>query len=154
MIPDFISYPGALWPLLPPGIHDADMSEIYGRFVVNQRRKDLYVGLKDGLDNLFASGCQQVFLDGSYVTAKPLPNDYEVCWDAEHVDPTSLDPVFLNFDNHRSQQKAKYQGEYFPTVFVEGASGKPFMEFFQKDRETGKPKGIIRVTNYLTRRVI
>lgn len=154
MIPEFTTYPGALWPLLPPGIHDADMDEIYNRFVINDRRKELFTGLKAGLDNIFASGCQQVFLDGSYVTAKPLPNDYEVCWDARYVNPNTLDPVFLRFENGRALQKAKYQGEYFPAMMTEGQSGKPFLDFFQNDTATGKRKGIVRITNYLSRREI
>jgi hypothetical protein len=154
MIPDFITYPGALWPLLPPGVHDADMDEVYTRLVLNERRRDLFTGLEQGLDNLFASGCPEVFLDGSYVTAKPLPNDYEVVWDARYVDPAILDAVFLDFSNKRARQKSKYLGEYFPSTMAEGMSGKTFLEFFQNDRETGKRKGIIRVTNYLTRRAI
>jgi len=149
MIPDFISYPGCLWPLLPPGIHDSDMNEIYSKFVYNQRRKDLFDGFKRGLDNIFLSGCPQVFLDGSYVTEKPFPNDYEVCWDPRFVDPDKLDSVFFVLDNHRQAQKQIYMGEYFPSILVEGSTGKPFLEFFQKDKATGNPKGIIRIKNYL-----
>lgn len=149
MIPDFITYPGCLWPLLPPGIHDSDMDEIYDKLVYNPKRKDLYEGLKRGLDNIFQSGSPQVFLDGSYVTAKPFPNDYEVCWDPSYVNPANLDPVFLIFSNHREAQKLAYMGEYFPSIMKEGLSGKPFLEFFQVDKAMGKPKGILRIKNYL-----
>lgn len=152
MIPDFITYPGCLWPLLPPGIHDSDMDEIYKALVYNERRKHLFEGLKLGLHNMFQSGSRQVFLDGSYVTAKPFPNDYEVCWDPAFVDLSILDPVFLLFDNQREAQKLAYGGEYFPSIMEEGFSGKPFLEFFQKDKATGNPKGIIRIENYLLKR--
>ena len=149
MIPDFITYPGCLWPLLPPGIHDSDMDEIYSRLVYNQRRKELFSGLKRGLDNIFSSGSPQVYLDGSYVTAKPLPNDYEVCWDPTFVDPDKLDPVFFIMDNQRQAQKNAYMGEYFPSLLIEGGSRMAFLDFFQTDKATGNQKGIIRIKNYL-----
>jgi len=149
MIPDYITIAGSPWPLLPPGIHDSTLHEVYARYVFNPTRQILYDGLLKGLENLFLSGCPQVFLDGSYVTSKPIPNDYEVCWDMAFVDPSKLDPVFFDFDNGRHNQKKKYSGEFFPAAILEGLSGKPFLEFFQTDRYTGKQKGIVRLTNHL-----
>jgi hypothetical protein len=151
MIPDFVNVLNSPWPLLPPGIHDSTLAEVYVRYVINPTRALLFEGLKKGLENLFISGCQQVFLDGSYVTAKPIPNDYEVCWDVEYVDPRLLDPVFFDFDNGRYNQKKKFLGEYFPAMLIEGVSGKPFLDFFQTDKDTGKQKGIVRLTNHLKR---
>jgi len=149
MIPEFLDDPNLLWPILPPGIWDADISEIEARLVVNERRAFLFKGFKKGLENLFNAGCPQIFLDGSYVTEKPFPNDYEVCWDTNFVDPDLLDPVFLVFDNEREKQKEKYLGEYFPALLIEGNSGRPFLDFFQIDKHSGKQKGIIRLKNFL-----
>jgi hypothetical protein len=149
MIPNFVIVPNALWPLLPPGIHDASWSEIEARYGGTARRLMLLRGLKTGLDHLFGLGCPQVFLDGSFVTAKPEPGDYEVVWDARYVDPTYLDPIFLDFNMGTLPQKQKYLGEYFPSTFIEANSGKPFVEFFQNDTESGQRKGIIRLVNYI-----
>lgn len=149
MIPDYIQISGSTWQLLPPGIHDSTLEEVYARYAINSTRLNLFNGLLKGLENLFKSGCPQVFLDGSYITDKPIPNDYEVCWDTQYVNPTLLDPVFFDFDNGRINQKRKYLGEFFPAILTEGISGKPFLEFFQQDRETGEQKGIIRLTNHL-----
>ncbi|MFT3793779.1 DUF6932 family protein [Flavobacterium sp.] len=149
MIPDFINVKNALWPLLPPGIWDATLQEVQHRFVNNPKRLELFEGMKLGIDNIFKAGSPQVFLDGSYVTGKLLPNDYEICWDAAFVDPRILDPVFMNFDNEREAQKLKYKGEYFPAFWTEAGSGKPFLDFFQQDKESGEKKGIIRIENYL-----
>lgn len=149
MIPDFVNVLGSPWPLLPPGIHDSTLSEVYERYVINPTRQRLYHGLVKGLKNLFFSGCPQIYLDGSYVTAKPIPNDYEVCWDMSFVDPALLYPVFFDFTNGRHNQKQKYSGEFFPAAIVESVSGKPFLEFFQTDKNTGKQKGIVRLTNHL-----
>ncbi|MCK9404389.1 MAG: hypothetical protein M0Q26_13445 [Chitinophagaceae bacterium] len=149
MIPTCLRVLGSPWPILPPGIHNSTLAEVYARYVINQSRLLLFEGLKNGLDNLFSSGCPQIFLDGSYVTDKPIPNDYEVCWDMNFVDPNLLDPVFFDLSNERFNQKQKYLGEYFPASITEAMTGKPFLDFFQTDKYTGKQKGIIRLTNHL-----
>jgi hypothetical protein len=42
--------------------------------------------------------------------------------------------------------KAKYRGDLFPAEVPEGASGKAFLDFFQTDKRTGAPKGIVLVS--------
>ena len=118
-------------------------------FSSTQRRHDLLVGLESALANLFGSGCPQIFLDGSFVTAKPFPGDYELVWDPRFVDPLTLDPVFLDFTQGTIYQKQKYLGEFFPSTYIEARSGKPFLDFFQLDKDTGARKGIIRLQNHL-----
>ena len=59
------------------------------------------------------------------------------------MDPTILDPVLLTFDPGRVTQKPKYRGELFPASAIAGRDGFSFLEFFQTDKETGGPKGII-----------
>lgn len=85
-----------------------------------------------------------MFLDGSYVTEKKIPGDFDACWEPSDVDHRTLDSVLLDFSHNRRQQKLKYGGEFFPSsVKVDGT--RTFVEFFQVDRHTGKPKGIIRI---------
>ena len=79
------------------------------------------------------------------MTAKPRPGDYDACWDPTSVDPAFLDPVLLTFDNNRAAQKAKYHGELFPSTIPADRSGTIFVEFFQVDRFTGAPKGIVAI---------
>ena len=50
---------------------------------------------------------------------------------------------FLDFSKGSSAQKRKYFGEFFPAQMHEGARGRVFLEFFQTDKETGRPKGIV-----------
>ena len=97
-------------------------------FATNVWRRDLYIGLVDACGRLHRAGCQTVYLDGSYVSGKPRPGDFDACWDPSGVDPAKLDPVFLRFENGRAAQKAEFKGE-----------------FFQHDRFSGKQKGIIAI---------
>ncbi len=106
-------------------------------------RRDLLAGLRAALASLKAAGCLTVYVDGSFVTGKDIPGDFDACWDIAGVDPTLLDPVLLTFADGRAAQKAKYLGEFFPSVADANPEGDAFLDFFQIDKETGEPKGII-----------
>ena len=102
-------------------------------------------GLRAALDNLKGAGCRTVYLNGSFVTSRELPNDYDACWEETGVDPEALDPVLLTFDPGRAMQKDKYMGELFPTSIIADTGGLSFLEFFQTDKDTGRTKGIIAI---------
>lgn len=143
MIPGFVDIGGPL-KVLPSGVHTATIAEVETRFAVSEPRKHLFSGLKLGLAALRRAGCRVIYLDGSFVTEKNIPNDYDLCWETNGVIVDKLDPVFLDFSYKRQKQKEKYYGEYFPANFI--ADGTlSFYNFFQTDKYTGKPKGIIRI---------
>jgi len=129
--------------LLPRGVHPATLEEVRERFGGNERRRQLLRGLEEALRLLRAAGCRRVYINGSFVTAKERPSDIDVCWDVEGVDADALDPVFFDFADGRAAQKARFGVELFPAQVPEGLTGRTFLEFFQTDRETGEPKGII-----------
>ena len=131
--------------LLPPGIHRASWDEFTRRFGKTDQRRLLMAGLDAALENLKGAGCQTVYVDGSFVTSKEVPNDFDACWEEAGVDPTVLDPVLLTFDPGRFTQKAKYLGELFPASAVANGDGFSFLEFFQTDKESGRPKGIVAI---------
>lgn len=128
---------------LPAGIHWADWEEIEIRFALTPHRRRLLQGFREGAKVLKAAGCKVVFLDGSFVTTKEMPADFDACWAIQDVDADKLDPVLLDFSDRRAAQKTRFQGEFFPADIPEGLSGKTFIEFFQRDKETGEPKGVV-----------
>lgn len=136
--------------LLPPGIYWAEWAEIRERFGGTAHRRRLLVGLRKALQSLASVGCKAVYINGSFVTSKEVPGDFDACWDAEGVDVDLLqkrDPVLLTFENERAAQKTKYLGEFFPAQ-AQAESSAPyriFLEFFQIDKETGHPKGIVAI---------
>ncbi len=129
--------------LLPPGLHGATWKEFVDRFGTTPHRRRLLGGLKSALEELKRAGCELAYVDGSFVTAKEVPRDYDACWDVTNVDPTKLDPVLLTFDPGRAIQKAKYLGELFPASITEQDSGCTFLDFQQIDKDTGDAKGIV-----------
>jgi hypothetical protein len=86
-------------------------------------------------------------LDGSFITAKEFPGDYDACWYTAGFVLVALDPVLLNFTNKRAAQKAKHLGEFFPAN-IKAESKSPFrvfLQFFQFDKASGDQKGIIGI---------
>lgn len=93
------------------------------------------------MELLASAGCQRLWLNGSFVTAKDEPGDFDACWDTADVDLEELDPVLLDLSSGRAVQKARFGGELFPNV-TETQSGLSFSDFFQNERDTGR-KGIV-----------
>lgn len=140
MIPDFDSAGN-----LPAGIHRCTLGELRARFGTNARRVHLCEGLLDAAKALKIAGCKQMFIDGSFATQKDNPADFDGCWSVAGVDGTLLDPVLLDFSYGRFFQKLKYRGELFPADWQEANTGRTWLEFFQQDKDTGVPKGILEI---------
>ncbi|MGH8793085.1 MAG: DUF6932 family protein [Stackebrandtia sp.] len=62
---------------------------------------------------------------------------------SRRVDPARLDPELLDFTKRRAAQKAKYGGELFPAESRADPAGTRFRDYFQQDKTTGEPKGIV-----------
>jgi len=128
---------------LPPGIHVTTVREIKRVLGFNSVRRRMVGPLRRALRNLQEAGVLTVYVDGSFTSQKPLPNDIDGCWDAdEGVDVQALDPVFLDFNDRRWAMKTKYGVDFFIADAVEGGSGMPFREFFQRNRD-GLRKGLL-----------
>jgi hypothetical protein len=89
MIPQLIALAGSPWDVLPPGIHSATLGEVEMMFSYNSHRRALYAGLVDAAIHLAQAGCQTIILDGSYASGKPLPGDYDACWEPDGISASS-----------------------------------------------------------------
>ena len=128
---------------LPPGVHAAEWGDLAGRFAGNSHRKRLIAGLLAACRNLAAAGCGELLLDGSFVSAKSLPADYDGAWETAGVDPSRLGPVLLDFSDRRAAMKAKYLGDLFPASAF-AAPGMLYRDFFRTDRN-GVEKGVVLI---------
>lgn len=128
---------------LPVGEHLATWAEFASRFGGTNHRTALLGGLRSVLAELERVGCPTAWIDGSFVTSKPEPNDFDMCWDARGVDDAGLDPVFFNFANKRAAQRARYGGEMFPADAPADTQGTTYRQFFQQ--RYGVAKGIVRI---------
>jgi len=128
---------------LPPGVHATSWDLFVPRFGITDHRRRLISGLKRALDSLKLAGCRLAYIDGSFVTDKERPGDYDACWDPVGVNASLLDPILLNFENQRLLQKIVFYGELFPSRWPANAAGQRFVDFFQIDKNTGAQKGIV-----------
>ncbi len=97
------------------------------------------------MEALRRAGCRRVYLDGSFVTAKENPGDFDACWESDGVDGRLLDPVLLTFTHGRAAQKERYGGEFFIAEGRADPHGTRYLDFFQHTRD-GTPKGIVALT--------
>ena len=130
--------------LLQPGIHWATWAEVEERFATTEWRRTLSDGIRRAAESLKEANCRTLYLNVSFVTSKNHPGDFDGCWDPDGVDPRKLDPVLLTFGNRRAAQKTKYHGELFISSST-ADGGMTFLDFFQRDKATGNPKGIIGI---------
>jgi hypothetical protein len=131
---------------LPPGSHEATWEEIVLRYGYTPQRRQLLGGIERVITDLRAAGCRRLFLDGSFITSKERPNDFDGCWLRTGVNLSLLHPVLLDTAYPRAAQKARYGGELFPAYGDADGIGTTYLDFFQLDKLSGKPKGILALT--------
>ncbi len=142
MLPDFDESGN-----LPAGIHNCSWDELAERFGGNAHRRQLLAGLRQAITTLRAAGCVTAYIDGSFITAKEFPADFDGCWDRAGVSRVllqQLDPTLLDFRNRLAAENAKYRGEMLFADVGANSAGAVFLEFFQRDRD-GNQKGIVKL---------
>lgn len=135
-------------------------------------RARLVANLSALVEQLWAVGIEEIYIDGSFAEAKDRPNDidgYFVCDPHRFAagelerDLNRLDPAKCWTWDHRSRRPCRgspklqlpmwhaYRVELYPHFpgLIAGVDeyGQPleFPAFFRKTRDTGEPKGIIRI---------
>ena len=141
MIPEFLES-----GLLPPGVDSAEnWTEFVQRFGWNDHRKHLLEGLGFAIKELRGANCESLFIDGSFVTEKDYPSDYDACYETSGINFGRMNKVFADFSNQRALQKAFFRGEFFPCRFLVADTDpkRTFLDFFQVDKESGEKKGVV-----------
>jgi hypothetical protein len=95
---------------LPPGIHTATLVEVETKFAYNTKRKELFTGLARVITILREAKCWEIHLDGSYITTKEEPTDYDLCFE-----PTGLEKTEELFAllSQKEGRKTEYLGDIF-----------------------------------------
>jgi hypothetical protein len=97
-------------------------------------------GLRAALTTLKDAGSKHVYLDGSFVTAKQVPADWDACWELEGVNLEMLDRILIDADFFPDRMKDKYLGDLF--LHAPRLPGGNLLALFQRDRD-GLRKGIV-----------
>lgn len=133
--------------LLPPGLHLAGMSEIEDRFGKSTpRRQELFARLRMFVDLARHCGALRIFVNGSFVTAKPEPGDVDVVvWTSEKyfelLEQADHQAVLLEemFDRRIPEEAFWVDAEW---------KWNGWLEFFSRVRENlNKRKGPVEVNS-------
>lgn len=133
--------------LLKSNIYEMTLTEFEEAFVNNSSRERIFKGLLLLIEHLREIGCITIYIDGSYVTKKQRPNDVDVCWVVEKGSMGMAEekfPWLADPENNIKYLNANYCADVFPSDFLM-YSGGTILDFFQKDKETHKLKGIIKM---------
>jgi hypothetical protein len=128
---------------LPPGVHEATVKDVEQRFAYNTKRKVLFARLFEVCEILGGANCPRLYLDGSFITKKEEPNDYDLCYEWEGMVHTS---EFEQFLRNRKTAKERYLGDIFirmpqPPYYFD------HVEDWQTDsRQDDVVKGIIQIS--------
>ena len=142
MIPEFNAYGE-----LPEGTHDATLDEIEARYAITAHRETLFECFSDWVDHMRSAGCHTFHLDGSYITNKDHPDDYDALWDTRGVDTSLIHPCLLAYPKDRDAIKDRFGGDIFPDHAIPEGSISFYLDRFQRETREDVPrrKGIIRV---------
>lgn len=132
---------------LVPGIHDMDMISFKEEFGSNTHRLQLIGGMERAILAFRSFNVASLYVDGSFVTRKGFPSDYDICYEMEDNELARLFlfyPIFKDFSNGRKAQKEVFHGEFFLATSIAAPPKEMYMDFFQHDKND-KPKGIVKL---------
>jgi len=136
--------------LLPPGVHDCTLDEVrrrFGIFQITDRRPTLYDKLQVLVREAWGSGLvAEIIIDGSFVTAKPDPNDIDLILvlNAGHDFSAELRPFEYNVLSTR--QARKIYGFDLLIAMHGSPVYEEYLAFFAQVRgETSRRKGLLRL---------
>ena len=109
-------------------------------FAATKPLQRLLSRLEQDPEVLHATRCQPVYLDGSLVTPKDEPGDFDACWDVMGVAVERRDPALFDFSNGRAAHEARFGGELFQARLPNRPNGTTFLDIFQIDKQTGFPR--------------
>ncbi len=131
--------------ILDSGIHKMTWKEFYGFFSFSPKRKELLDGLEQVLEILREIENIRIYIDGSFVTSKLEPGDWDACFDCLPSQIDVLKEKYPLFDI--KEQKKLYGGElYFANTCTDAGRSVSFLNFFQLRKEkTTLKKGIVEL---------
>jgi predicted nucleotidyltransferase len=133
---------------LPHGIHRVTWQEFTRRFAFNPERQKLLRGLLRAIRLLRRVGCRTIYIGGSFVTPKQFPSDVDVVWESSSMSLERIkrvSPIFFEMTPGSPEQKARFNSEFYPSEGIEGISKMRFLEFFQRDSERGRRRGLVKI---------
>lgn len=128
--------------LLPEGIYDAEIGEIMMRFAISPYRVALFNDFLCFLRDELSLPNLPIYMGGSYLSDKALPNDIEITLVADvPLMQSPVLPKILLLGGAHDRLKSKYRVDFYITFKLAGYND--FRTFFQYvGDKTAQDKGI------------
>lgn len=133
---------------LEEGIYETSFSEMEEKLGFSRKRRKLLSAMKTLITYCKYLQCDVLYIDGSFVSTKISPADYDACWDTTATDKepimNAVEQSSLNSDSE--SQKEEFGGEIYP-AFVKAPlnHGMTILEYFQTIKDGEGKKGIIKL---------
>jgi hypothetical protein len=135
---------------LPEGVHDCTLEEAaarFGGFQRSDRRPVLWARFLEFIREAQASGLiDAIVVDGSFVTAEPVPNDIDLVLVVSVHHDFSVDLLPLHY-NVLSQRRVRQRFGFDIVVAIqESETLEQAVAFFEQARQQpGAKKGLLRI---------
>lgn len=135
--------------LLPEGEHPLDWKSIVSLFGTSPRRQGLLQKLHELCLILKRAGVETVWLDGSFVTSKPTPNDFDMSFDLSDAAFARLPDYPFKVKNAATRLRSHFCGDIKVEPMADGYRYHKDLWPYVKDHEHngkaifGLKKGIV-----------
>ena len=129
--------------IFKPGIHKYSMHEVERMFAYNDIRDKHFEGFMKWARELKEAGCKTVYLDGSFITRRKDPHDFDACWEpfVPKTRPKAQSLLDESIDGNLARKK-EFGGDIFPRFTAKYGDR---VEKWQYDERTRRVKGIIEI---------
>lgn len=116
--------------LLPPGIHDGSIMEIKDKFATNPHRVKLFDDFERFISTEMNVTGWEIYIAGSFLSDKPIPNDIEICVYADQAFiQSSAFQKAISLMNRHDDIVQRYRVDYYVSFGL--PKHNDFREFFQ-----------------------
>lgn len=138
--------------LLPAGIHDCAVAEVQENFCGGPAREAAWASFQGFLGWVSTMPSPvSIFVDGSFVTDKPVPGDVDVIIDITACVPADQDVWIVAYHREHARLKQEFGTDFYPVITGVGYDFTAFFQYVRVDEALargapdGTRKGILRL---------
>lgn len=118
------------------------LGEFEQHFGTNEWRKARIKNALVFFEIFSACGCSTVYIGGSFISTKINPDDIDLCFDLQDVDPDKLEEVFPDFFDFN--KIGEIQRNFKCHILHINTGNLQFLRMLEKDKD-GYPKGLVKI---------
>jgi hypothetical protein len=118
------------------------LAEFEQHFVTNAWRKERFKNALIFFEIFNACGCSTVYIGGSFISTKINPDDIDLCFDLQGIDPDKMEEVFPDFFDFN--KIGEIQRNFKCHILHFDDTNPQYLRMLKKDKN-GDPKGLVKI---------